>query len=136
MSEHKTSENCIFCNIYLHEKEKIIWETNNTFAIHDINLRTSQGHIQVNSKDCIKNINHQKKSHLPMLTEIKDCIPAIKEKFFPHNTIRTGFHIPPCYSITHLHMHIIAEPISSFFNDYFLFWMNLRSLDKVIKNVE
>ena len=42
---------------------------------------------------------------------MKEVAHGIMQKYKPGNRLRLGFHKPPLYSIGHLHLHIVAEPI-------------------------
>jgi hypothetical protein len=66
---------------------------------------------------------------------MKEVAHGIMQKYKPGNRVRLGFHKPPLYSIGHLHLHIVAEPIVGWYEEKFLHGSNMESLDNVIGNL-
>ena len=138
----KSTPGCGFCNIRDRRLTKygeieIIWEGERLFAFHDHKLGGSQGHIELCPKECIKNINFLERRHVPMLKEMRAQVPLLKNRFFGDAAqVRTGFHIPPFYSIKHLHLHVMAEPIRGCWNNRIVYSCFMRSLDTVIAKLE
>lgn len=127
---------CIFCDLYATQKEDILIETNLTFSFHDIKKGSAKEHLLVCSKECIKNVNYLTPSHLLLLKEMKEVAEKLVEKLAPGSTYRLGFHRPPFYSVKHLHLHVLVEPIDQWFMRTVTYGLNLRSLDSVVSSLE
>lgn len=129
-------KDCVFCEIYLKEKKKIIHETPHTFSFHDRSKGGCYKHILVCPKKHIKNVNTIKKEDLEIVKEIKNAGKELAKKFGEGHNSRFGFHKPPFYSVTHLHMHVCVEPISGLWANNITFGWNLKRIDAVIKELE
>ena len=113
----KTAPDCPFCDIRDNKTEKIVHQSENTFAFHDRNSGRCKVHLMVCPRKCIKNYKYATKDDLG-------------EKY------RLGFHKPPFYSIKHLHLHICVEPINGCYNKIVKYGWNMKHIDDVIKNLE
>lgn len=126
-------ENCTFCRILSSEKEKIIGESENTFAIH---TRTNQGfkeRLLIIPKVHLKSIKFLKKKDLPILLEMKELGHKVGKEIGKGNKYRLGFHIPPFFSIEHLHLHVCIEPCDSLWKSWVKFGLILRDIDEEIR---
>lgn len=61
---------CLFCSIQK-EKEKIIYEDDYIFVIHDIQKASAIEHILVCSKEHLVSVLHLNKNHIPLILLMK-----------------------------------------------------------------
>ena len=134
-SSREHQDDCVFCQIYLKEKFKILDESENCILIMNRRKHGSKQHLLILSKSHIENVNSLDVSDLGMLKEMQQMAERATKKYGGGNPSRVGFHRPPFYSIKHLHCHVVIEPISSFYYNYISFWLNLKKLGTVIEEL-
>lgn len=127
---------CVFCEILEDQTERVIEQSNRTFSFYDRNTGRCKVHILICPKKHIKNMNHLRREDLPLLAEMREEAHRIAQKYGGGSPYRMGFHIPPFYSITHLHLHLCVEPIYTCWSKAVTFGLNLKPLDSVIESVE
>lgn len=115
---------CIFCDLIANNKEKLLYE-DELIAIFKDKKPKSRIHLLACPKVHIKNVNYLTPNHLDLLNHMEEkAISLLKNDPFNLTTFNFGFHVPPLYSVTHLHMHCLSS-IDTFFNKHFM-----RSLEK------
>lgn len=127
---------CAFCDIKTNWKERIIEESPRTFSFYDRNSGRCKVHILICPKKHIKNYNFLNSSDLEMLLEMRQEAHRMGSKYGDGSPYRMGFHIPPFYSIKHLHLHLCIEPIHTCWSKAVTFGLNLKPLDQVIEKLE
>lgn len=128
--------NCIFCSIYLKEKEKLVHETANTFSFFDRDKGGCYAHLLVCPKRHIKNVNTIEKGDLSLILEMKQVGLELAQMYGKGKEARLGFHRPPFYSIKHLHMHVCVGPIKGIYANYVKFGLNLKRIDSVVQDLQ
>jgi diadenosine tetraphosphate (Ap4A) HIT family hydrolase len=128
------NKDCVFCKILRNEEEReLIYEDEVVFAFQDINKRSAREHILVCPKEHIPNVNSLNTDHIPLLNHMKVVGQKILKEIDPNAGTRLGFHVPPFYSVDHLHLHLIMEPVREYFPDKWLFAKAfMRDLDTQI----
>lgn len=101
---------CIFCNIYQNEKNKIIAENELAFAIYD-SYPVNPGHILIISKRHFQNFFDAASDEISAIYELlHECKTMIDEKYQP-----TGYNIgvnigyDGGQTVMHLHVHLIPR---------------------------
>lgn len=96
----------------------VLYETNHLLAFQDTHPRAPL-HGLIIPKRRILSVLQLSSSDLPMLYEMKQLAQQIVTIYAPEsidnttsNNYRFVFHIPPFYSVKHLHLHVLA-PVSS-----------------------
>ncbi|KAF2076493.1 hypothetical protein CYY_002233 [Polysphondylium violaceum] len=64
----------------------------------------------ITPKHHIRNIKTLTVDDIPTLLEMERVANELIERDFKNQTVRLGFHVPPFYSIDHLHLHFLVEP--------------------------
>lgn len=126
---------CKFCEILKH-KQEVIYENELVFAFYDIKQASSQAHILVCPKQCIKNINHISKkrvSDLQLINTMYEVGSKLLEDISPNCQKRFGFHRPPFYSIPHLHLHCLILPIQNCFYNKITYGLALKDPQEYIQ---
>jgi diadenosine tetraphosphate (Ap4A) HIT family hydrolase len=87
-------------------------ESNTLYAFQDI-YPVAPLHRLVIPKKRIKSVYSLTPNDLPMLYEMKEMAHNIIQTYTSvsvdePNTFRLVFHIPPFYSVDHLHLHVLA----------------------------
>ena len=122
--------NCIFCKIRDDPTHPKIYQDDSIFCINDIQLGGAKQHILIISVLHIPNVDKLTKSDIPLLQKHKDVIRTLNEQFNnKESEVRVGFHVPPFYSIDHLHLHYLKLPISGCYNKYIKYGIGLRGID-------
>ncbi|KAL3307147.1 hypothetical protein Ciccas_014347, partial [Cichlidogyrus casuarinus] len=100
---------CVFCRIInKSEPARVVYATENIVVFWDRKPRAAI-HLQSVPKSHIKNVNYLNSSHVPMLNEIKQAgLEALRLLKGDESDVQLGFHVPPYYSVPHLHMHVIS----------------------------
>ena len=133
----KSNDICIFCDIVSKSnKEILLYEDEHIVIFNDKNPR-SKLHIQIIPKKHIRNINHLEKVDYELLIHMKaKAFEFMRIHYNIEDNILLGFHIPPFYSINHLHMHCIVTPYKCYLEGIFKYNLFLRKIDKQINIVK
>ena len=106
---------CVFCEIPIKNRKRILFEDESIIIIKDINP-ISFIHLQCIPKIHIKNINSLTYKNISLIEHMRDVsinyIISNYEQINKNNIIQ-GFHIPPFYSVKHLHLHCIVPPYNN-----------------------
>ena len=130
---------CIFCNYKESEINRILYEDEHIIIINDISP-VAQVHLLCIPKRHIKNKNYLTKNDLELLNHMyvkaREYI-ILNYKQYLMNNINPifGFHKPPFYSITHLHMHCIIPPYTNHIMKIMNFCI-LKNFDDVVKEIQ
>ena len=118
---------CVFCEL-INENKVLIYE-DSMVVIFKPRSADAKHHVLLCPKEHIININYLDKSHLNLLSHMELKAKEFFKSEYGVDNLYMGFHIPPFYSIKHLHMHCLSE----------LNWYNrmcFRSLDDQVKRIE
>ncbi|KAG8934765.1 hypothetical protein FRC01_000446 [Tulasnella sp. 417] len=98
---------CTFCHI---EKEKILDESGEYIVFRD-RKPAAKEHLLVISRQHIESVRTLRKDDIPLLIAMEEAGKrALLNLGHPEETHVFGYHIPPCNSINHLHLHAQALP--------------------------
>ena len=64
---------CLFCRIYRNQKNLIVYETEDTFTIHDLHKSSAQEHLLVCPKRHIKHLMVLESGDIPLLQQMKSA---------------------------------------------------------------
>ncbi|EGC30974.1 hypothetical protein DICPUDRAFT_40671, partial [Dictyostelium purpureum] len=109
-SKKKQGSACPFC---CYPTENIIFQNDNIKVFNDRTPKATV-HYLVCPKIHIESIKTLEPSDLPVLIEMKNVANQIVAEKFPNQKYRLGFHVPPFYSVKHLHLHLLVEPFYKF----------------------
>lgn len=103
-------EDCIFCDIYENEKNRVIAENKLVFAIYD-SYPVNQGHVLVITKRHFDNYFDATAEEISAVYELlHECKSIVEEKYQP-----TGYNIGVNVgyyggqTVMHLHVHLIPR---------------------------
>lgn len=146
-------ESCVFCKIIMNDdKNEIIFEDDKMILIKDIKP-CADVHLLAIPKRHIKNINYLEKYDISLLEHLENETKGYLDKNYNEKNIkdlryflfiiylfllffRMGFHVPPFYSITHLHLHCLIPPFFDRIKSYVKYDLILRDLYKQKKILE
>jgi diadenosine tetraphosphate (Ap4A) HIT family hydrolase len=131
-------ERCVFCDIANTNKERILFENENVILFEDISP-IAYVHLQCIPKRHIVNINELTIHELGLLNEMKQiAMEYIISHYYDinENDIIFGFHVPPFYSVKHLHMHCVVPPFKNNCLKCLKVDCIMRSYDKVIQQLQ
>lgn len=129
------SNNCVFCRIILTNVETLLYEDELFVIFADIKPQ-AYVHLQAVPKLHIKNINYLSHENLSLIQHMKQKTKEyFKQNYDNFTELEMGFHIPPFYSITHLHMHCLLPPVKSSISTFINFKMFFRTVDDQIKKL-
>ena len=137
-------ESCVFCDIAITNKERILFENETVILFEDISP-IAYVHLQCIPKRHIVNINELTIHELGLLNEMKQTAMEYITTHYDingsnnsinENDIIFGFHVPPFYSVKHLHMHCIVPPFNNKCLKCFKVDCIMRSYDKVIHQLQ
>ncbi|KAJ8274711.1 hypothetical protein COCON_G00093360 [Conger conger] len=103
-------QSCIFCEIVNRQTEtEILIRDEELCCFRDLNPGAEHHYLvvpNIHIDSCISLM----KEHVPMVKEMVKMAKAVllKHNFNNLDDIRLGFHIPPFYSVHHLHLHVLA----------------------------
>ena len=103
---------CPFCDIPINNRNRILYEDEEIIIFEDINPM-AYIHLQCIPKQHIKNINSLTYKFISLIEHMKEeSINYITKNYDKVNRedIIQGFHIPPFYTVKHLHLHCIVPP--------------------------
>ncbi|KAI0784537.1 HIT-like protein [Abortiporus biennis] len=105
--------NCIFCNISVDNGFDVEWE-NDEFIVFADYRPAAQYHFLVVPKTHIANVKTLQKEDASRVMRMVGIGHSILDKYdVPSTSRRLGFHIPPFYSVDHLHLHVQGLPYKS-----------------------
>jgi len=104
---------CIFCNVSKENGFKIVFEDNRFVAFEDINPASAH-HFQVVPKEHISSVKDLGIDDVQLVEKMADIGHQVLDaRNVPRSHRKLGFHIPPYYSVAHLHMHVQSLPYVS-----------------------
>ncbi|EGG19559.1 hypothetical protein DFA_00137 [Cavenderia fasciculata] len=106
----KSSINCVFCQI-IQEDKKAVYQDEELFIFSDRTPKAST-HLLVIPKRHIKSVKTLTVDDLPILVKMKQVAIEYANREHYGKKYHLGYHIPPFYSIPHLHMHLLVEPFT------------------------
>lgn len=103
-------ENCLFCNIYNNEKEKIIYENELSFAIYDA-FPVNKGHILVIPNRHFESFFDASEEEITdIYALLHKCKEIIDEKYKPSGyNLGVNIGYDGGQTIFHLHVHLIPR---------------------------
>ncbi|KAM0750012.1 HIT-like protein [Meredithblackwellia eburnea MCA 4105] len=104
-------EGCVFCDVTVEKGFKIVYEDSNVAVFRD---RTpgSEVHLLAVPKRHYDNVKTITKDDVPMVRELAQIGGKVLEELgIPPSRHRLGFHIPPFFSVNHLHLHLLSTPL-------------------------
>jgi len=131
-------DDCAFCNIQIYNRKRILFEDEIIVIFEDINP-IAYIHLQCIPKKHIKNINSLSYLHIPLIEHMKNQSKKyIIENYsgVDSNNIIQGFHVPPFYSVPHLHLHCIVPPYHNCLIKFFKVTCAMRNVDVVLNKLE
>ena len=130
---------CVFCIIKETDINRVVYEDDQIIIFKD-RSPVAEVHLLCIPKRHIKNKNYLTKNDLDLLNHMyitsREFI-VLNYKEYLMNNINPifGFHKPPFYSITHLHMHCIIPPYTNKIMQI-LNYCILKSFDDVVREVQ
>ena len=110
------NSSCVFCRIKESDMNRVLYEDEQIIIFKD-RSPVSEVHLLCIPKRHIKNLNYLTKNDLDLLNHMyitaRDFIILNYKEHLINNNPIFGFHKPPFYSITHLHMHCIIPPYTN-----------------------
>ena len=110
------NKQCVFCRIGETDKNRVVYEDEQIIIFKD-RSPVSVIHLQCIPKRHIKNKNELTKNDLDLLNYMyitaRDFIIRNYQEYLYQYKPIFGFHKPPFYSISHLHMHCIVPPYTN-----------------------
>ncbi|XP_043284155.1 histidine triad nucleotide-binding protein 3-like [Venturia canescens] len=102
-------DDCIFCKIIKSEAPaENIYEDDEVLCIKDIKP-ASRHHYLIIPKTHIPNAKSLKAEDEPLYDKLVNTVASVcTQQGINTSSMRTGFHWPPCNSVNHLHLHVIA----------------------------
>ncbi|PCH42518.1 HIT-like protein [Wolfiporia cocos MD-104 SS10] len=105
----------MFCNVSPENGFIIVWE-DETFIVFRDYKPAAMHHLQIIPKQHIDNVKCLSQTDASMVIRMSEIGHRILDELdVPPTLRRLGFHIPPFYSVNHLHMHVQGLPYRSFF---------------------
>ncbi|KZP22627.1 HIT-like protein [Athelia psychrophila] len=112
-SDKLVPESCAFCNVSKEKGFNVVWEDDSFVAFEDIRP-ASMYHLQIVPREHIDSVKALGKTDVELVKRMADIAHHIlDERNVPMNRRKIGFHIPPYYSVAHLHMHVQGLPYVS-----------------------
>ncbi|EPS95952.1 hypothetical protein FOMPIDRAFT_10926, partial [Fomitopsis schrenkii] len=109
---------CIFCGADRALGFDVVWEVNGSYTVFTDRNPASTHHLLVIPKvhiDNVKSLTVNDAATVRRMAEIGHHI--LDELKVPATSRRLGFHIPPFFSVNHLHMHVQGLPYRSLLRD-------------------
>ena len=129
---------CVFCRIKESDMNRIVYEDEQIIIFKD-RSPVAEIHLLCIPKRHIKNKNYLTKNDLDLLNHMyitaRDFMVLNYKEHLINNNIIFGFHKPPFYSITHLHMHCIIPPYTNKIMKIFNYCI-LKDFDDVIREIQ
>ncbi|KAI0346139.1 HIT-like protein, partial [Trametopsis cervina] len=104
---------CIFCTVTAEKGFGVVYEDENYVVFRDHNPAAAQHFLVVPKQhiDSIRTLNKEDVAMVKRMGEIGHNV--LDELQIPMSARRLGFHIPPFYSVKHIHLHVQATPYRS-----------------------
>ena len=132
------NKQCPFCSIVKTDKDRVVYEDDQIVIFND-RSPVAVIHLQCIPKRHIKNINELTRNDIGLLNHMyitaKEFIEKNYQQYLLENNVIFGFHKPPFYSITHLHMHCIIPPYTNYIMKAFNYCI-LKDFKNVFKELE
>ncbi|KAK9893603.1 HIT-like protein [Cystobasidium minutum MCA 4210] len=107
------AKQCIFCNVTSERGFNVVYE-DDKFTVFTDRSPGARLHLLCVPKEHIDNVKTLARKDVPMLNEMQAIgHRLLNESGFEPNMQRLGFHIPPFFSVNHLHLHILGLPTIS-----------------------
>ncbi|KAL0484699.1 histidine triad nucleotide-binding protein [Acrasis kona] len=105
---------CKFCmNSIARTKQTVLYSDDLVYVLEDINP-DAKFHFLINTHEHIVSINSLKRKDIPLLQHMQKIgSKMLQEKGCDPRSCTLGFHVPPFYTIKHLHMHAMGGGFSS-----------------------
>ncbi|GAA5821583.1 hypothetical protein JCM11251_000921 [Rhodosporidiobolus azoricus] len=111
--EDEKRDGCIFCDVREETGFKVVEETDEFVVFRD-RSPASKVHLLAVPKRHIDNVKTLKPEDLEMLERMKRFgREALLKVGVEEGQQRMGFHIPPFFSVNHLHLHLLSLPFPS-----------------------
>ena len=132
------NHSCVFCRIKETDLNRVLYEDEQIIIFKD-RSPVADIHLQCIPKRHIKNKNYLTKNELDLLNHMyittRGFIELNYKEYLINNSAIFGFHKPPFYTITHLHMHCIIPP----YTNYIMKTLNyciLKDFNDVLKEIQ
>ncbi len=119
-SNNCNSTQCKFCQIR-DLKTDLLYEDDLIFIFKD-KFPKARVHFLICPKEHIKNVDELTSNHQDLLDHMENKVHKVLTEDIYVKEYFLGFHVPPFYSVKHLHMHCVSE--KNLMNKIFM-----RSLD-------
>ena len=129
---------CIFCEIPIKNRKRILFEDELIILIKDINP-IALIHLQCIPKFHIKNINTLTYKNIPLIEHMRDVsINYILSNYDKNNKkeIIQEYNKHPFYSVKHLHLHCIVPPYNNCFIKLFKVNCIMRNVNVVLNKLK
>jgi len=101
---------CVFCDVSAEKGFAIVYEDHDFVAFKDI-APAAQLHLQVIPKKHIESVRSLGKIDTELVRSMADIGDKLLDDYgVKPKKRKMGFHIPPYYSVSHLHLHVQALP--------------------------
>ncbi|KAJ8270544.1 hypothetical protein GJAV_G00116170 [Gymnothorax javanicus] len=103
-------QSCDFCKIVNKETDTEILQSDEVLCCFRDVKPGAEHHYLVVPRMHIDSCKSLKKEHVSLVKKMVEMGKAVllKQHFTDLSDIRLGFHIPPFYTVPHLHLHVLA----------------------------
>ncbi|GAA5888980.1 hypothetical protein JCM6882_009705 [Rhodosporidiobolus microsporus] len=113
VSEGEKKDGCIFCDVTVEKGFRVVESTPELVVFHD-RSPGSRVHLLAVPRRHIDNVKTLKPEDAAMLERMKTFgREALLQLGVEEGQQRMGFHIPPFFSVNHLHLHLLSLPLPS-----------------------
>ncbi|KAI0729246.1 HIT-like protein [Fomitopsis betulina] len=104
---------CIFCGANRARGFNVVWEDSSYTVFTDRNPASTH-HLLIIPKIHVDNVKSLTVNDVPTVRKMEEIGHHILDELnVPATSRRLGFHIPPFFSVNHLHMHVQGLPYRS-----------------------
>ncbi|KAI0091333.1 HIT-like protein [Irpex rosettiformis] len=104
---------CIFCDVSREKGFNVVYEDEKYVVFKDHRPAAAQ-HLLVVPRRHIDSVRTLTPEDVPTVKRMAEIGHSILDEMqIPFSNRRLGFHIPPFYSVKHLHLHVQATPYKS-----------------------
>ncbi|KAI0806346.1 HIT-like protein [Irpex lacteus] len=104
---------CIFCDVSREKGFDVVYEDEKFVVFRDHRPAAAQ-HLLVIPRRHIDSVRTLTKDDVPTVKRMAEIGHSVLDEMqVPLSSRRLGFHIPPFYSVKHLHLHVQATPYRS-----------------------